>query len=104
MATIQRNGVVLQLPDYVSVADDPARGHARRGSRGGGGAADTVAPEGGAGIVSEAAALTLVDVVPLVVDTAAAPTPGRRRARGQASSPSAELRVEVDRDEEAVLL
>jgi hypothetical protein len=36
MATIQRNGVILELPDYVSVADDPPRGPRRRGSRGAG--------------------------------------------------------------------
>ena len=104
MATIQRNGVVLNLPEYVSVAEDPPRGRTRRGSPGGGEPADLVAPDYVAGIVSEAADLTLVDVVPLVVDTAAVPAPGRRRARGQAPSPSAELRVEVDRDEDAVVL
>jgi CHAT domain len=104
MAIIQRDGVVLELPDYVSVADDPPRGRTRRGVPGGGEPADVVAPDYVADIVSEAADLTLVGIVPLVVDTAAVPAPGRRRARGQAPSTSAQLRVEVDRDEDAVVL
>ena len=31
MATIHRDDVVLELPDYVSVADDSPRGRTRRG-------------------------------------------------------------------------
>ena len=104
MATIHRDDVVLELPDYVSIADDSPRGRTRRGPRVADAPLDILAPDQVASIVSEAADLTFVDIVPLVVDTAAAPAPGRRRTRGQAPSTSAQLRVEVDHDEHAVLL
>lgn len=104
MATIHRDDVVLELPDYVSIADDSPRGRTRRGPRVADAPLDILAPDQVASIVSEAADLTFVDIVPLVVDTAAAPAPGRRRTRGQAPSTSAQLRVEVDHDEHAVVL
>ena len=56
MATIHRDDVVLELPDYVSVADDSPRGRTRRGPRVASGPVDIEdrrlrpgVPEGGRG-------------------------------------------------------
>ena len=103
MATIQRDGLVLELPDYVSVAVE-TRGEGRRRGLRAAEPGEAVSPDEVARALTDAGDLILADSFALNVNAAAAPPPGRRGKRGVPPSPSAQLSIDVGADEHAVVL
>jgi hypothetical protein len=103
MATIHRDGLVLELPEYVSVAVETHR-QGRRSVPGGAESSDPVPPTDVASALTDAGNLILADSFALNVDAAAAPATGRRGRRGAPTSTAAQLSVDVGADEHAIVL